>query len=556
LPDGTIGSSVDLRTAASAAVSVINVRIGDGNFGGSTVPTGTLLVSKVVIKDGVLQLADPSKTFNITVQGTIEPLAVVEEAAEVVETSEIPAAETVDETAAAVGEGAADEAVSDPATDGEAVVTDPADEVIVETETVIGGEIAALEPLDAAVTTGTETIVEEGPAAPEVTEPEAPEVVTPEVTEPEAPLTPDVEAPVVPEDLTPVADGDYEVSTPVAQGSTVEFKPGAGTYTITETLPAGSLYKLLSISDGSKANAAAANNLTVKLVKDQPGIAVLVLNTTTDIVTPTPTPPTGGPGPGNSSSGGGGGGNTVIASPTPRVTPTPTPTIIIEETPPPLAAVEFVPLEGFTTDHIRYINGYPDGSFMPDSNITRAETVSIFWRLRSDRQKDRPQDITFPDVNSTEWYNQAVTYMAAKAFVQGYPDGTFGPDSLITRAEIAAMISRFAPIDLSVANGFKDLPNNHWAVDYVRNAVAKGWIMGDPGGTFRPEDNLTRAELVTIVNRMLHRGIAIEDVPSWAVTFPDTTTSHWAYTQVVEAANEHDYEYTNLDRTLEIWRRK
>ncbi|MCL2045118.1 MAG: S-layer homology domain-containing protein [Oscillospiraceae bacterium] len=207
-------------------------------------------------------------------------------------------------------------------------------------------------------------------------------------------------------------------------------------------------------------------------------------------------------------------------------------TTTIPSTPPPLA--------GFLADHVPYLNGYPDNSVRPNHPITRAEAASIFFRLLSAIDKDYPLPSVFSDIREGVWYSQAVSYLASIRIITGYPDGTFRPDQPITRAEFAAMASRFDNLAETYTNAFTDIAN-HWAVSVINSSYAKGWISGYPDGTFRPQQNINRAEVVTVVNKMLDRKVRLEDIPTGIKVFNDINTTHWAYTAIVEASNDHDF---------------
>jgi hypothetical protein len=243
--------------------------------------------------------------------------------------------------------------------------------------------------------------------------------------------------------------------------------------------------------------------------------------------------------------GGGGGGNTVT------IPPTPIPgsdgssleNVDIED--------EETPLAGFTPDHIWYIQGYPDGTVRPDGQITRAEAATIFFRLLSYPDKNDPLTSDFTDVATGKWYTQAIAYLASIGILEGYEDGTFRPDGQITRAEFAALVSRFDDLSASAdADAFSDI-SGHWAADYINSAAEKGWIQGYPDGTFRPQNQLTRAEIVTAVNNMLDRGIELADIPDGVPEYTDLLESYWAYTDIMEASATHDY--TRKENNSEIW---
>jgi len=203
-----------------------------------------------------------------------------------------------------------------------------------------------------------------------------------------------------------------------------------------------------------------------------------------------------------------------------------------------------------TDDHIAYIRGYPNNTVRPDNAITRAEVAMIFFRLIVDNNKNTPRTSGFKDVVSGAWYAQAVSYLASTDIIKGYPDGTFKPNQPITRAEFAAIASRFDRLEATSSNAFPDI-SNHWAKEAINSAAQKGWVDGYPDGTFLPQRNISRAEVVKIVNAMLNRMIQVEDIPLGIRNFTDLTSSHWAYANIVEAANEHDY--VRKSDGYEIW---
>jgi uncharacterized repeat protein (TIGR02543 family) len=210
---------------------------------------------------------------------------------------------------------------------------------------------------------------------------------------------------------------------------------------------------------------------------------------------------------------------------------------------------------GFIEDHIPFLTGYPDGSVKPDNPITRAEVATIFFRLLSNPAKNNPRETVFSDV-ADRWFTQAVNYLASIEILTGYPEGDFRPDRPITRAEFAAVSSRFDK--LAVMEGSAAFPDieGHWAKEYINSAYAKGWVSGYPEGVFKPQQNITRAEVVKVVNTMLHRRLRIADMPADIllniVKFTDAET-HWAYDEIVEASNNHDY--TRRSDGYETWTR-
>ena len=223
-----------------------------------------------------------------------------------------------------------------------------------------------------------------------------------------------------------------------------------------------------------------------------------------------------------------------------------------------------VPLDPFVEDHIWYVRGFPDGSFRPEAPITRAEIAMIVFRLIDSGTKYLPQvGGQFNDVNINSWYGHAVSYLANRDIVFGYPDGTFRPNAPITRAELTAVMSRFFEIVDNGVNNFIDVEGNHWAIRYINNAHNRGWIIGFGDGTFRPNNATTRAEAVTLLNRILERRPdpqsvrdtlyphLAENFDMHAGLFNDITNSHWAYYDVMEAAVEHEFEWNEND--LEYW---
>lgn len=208
----------------------------------------------------------------------------------------------------------------------------------------------------------------------------------------------------------------------------------------------------------------------------------------------------------------------------------------------PLGALE-------TEIHLKYLNGYPDGSVRTDNAITRAEAASIFYRLLKDTYKDGTASATFSDVNSGDWYSLAVSTLADMGVITGYPDGTFRPNQQITRAEFAAIASRFDDLNSSETNAFSDVSSDHWAISYINSAYARGWINGYTDGTFKPDNGITRAEVVKIVNTMLNRNP--ETLPEGINPYNDLTESHWAYIHILEASVEHDY--SRDENEVEYW---
>lgn len=204
-------------------------------------------------------------------------------------------------------------------------------------------------------------------------------------------------------------------------------------------------------------------------------------------------------------------------------------------------------------DHIAYVRGYEDGTFAPNKSITRAEAITIFARLMNEKMDvDASYSSSFNDVKAGAWYANYIGYMEDYNIINGYEDGSFRPDAAITRAEFAAMASRFDKLENTDKNAFTDVAASHWAINSINSAAAKGWIGGYPDGTFRPNQYISRAEVVSIVNNMLEREIDAASIAGAQYkTFPDVAANHWAYYDVIEAANEHDY---NKDGNKETWK--
>lgn len=196
-------------------------------------------------------------------------------------------------------------------------------------------------------------------------------------------------------------------------------------------------------------------------------------------------------------------------------------------------------------DHVAYIMGYPDGTVQPKGEITRAEACTIFFRLLTDSSRDyyfaRTND--YSDVNRGDWFNNAISTLSNAGIVTGYNDGTFRPNQPITRGEMAKIIANFANLNKGTKS-FTDL-SGHWSKTYVELAAGNGWIAGYPDGSFRPDQKITRAETVTMINRVLERVPAKELrllSRSIMLTFPDNNPGDWYYIAIQEASNSHEYQ--------------
>lgn len=196
-----------------------------------------------------------------------------------------------------------------------------------------------------------------------------------------------------------------------------------------------------------------------------------------------------------------------------------------------------------TKDHTAYLSGYANGSFGPNKNMTRAEAAQMFYNLLLNQEVSGA--VSFTDVAADAWYAKAVHTLASLGILQGVGDGRFAPDRAITRAEFTVIAMRFADLDTSGENIFTDVNAGDWFYDQVVGSIRYGWINGYEDGTFRPNNTITRAEVTTIVNRMLGRAADKDYVDSHKDQlrqFPDVAQTNWAYYNIVEATNAHDYE--------------
>ena len=195
-------------------------------------------------------------------------------------------------------------------------------------------------------------------------------------------------------------------------------------------------------------------------------------------------------------------------------------------------------------DHYAYVIGYLDGNVRPNANVSRAETATIFFRLlKSDiRDGNLIADNGFSDVSDGQWHNKAISTMAKLGIVKGRRADNFDPDASITRAEFAAICARFNTKPVENSGSFSDI-SGHWAENEIERAAAFGWISGYPDGTFHPDARITRAEAMTMINRVLCRMPQSEsDLLDSMVTWPDNKPSDWHYLAVQEATNSHDFD--------------
>ncbi|WP_418690944.1 S-layer homology domain-containing protein [Agathobaculum sp.] len=205
-------------------------------------------------------------------------------------------------------------------------------------------------------------------------------------------------------------------------------------------------------------------------------------------------------------------------------------------------------------DHYAYIVGYPNGNVEPNGNITRAEVATIFFRLLTEevRTANSTQSNSLSDVTRGQWFNHAVSTLSSMGIVKGHNDGTFAPNAPITRAEFAAIAARFDDKNTDTSSKFTDIAS-HWAKNEIGVAANKGWINGYPDGTFRPNQYITRAEAMTLVNRVLNRlPENSSDLLDSMIKWPDNSdASAWYYLAVQEATNSHYYK--TKENKFEKW---
>ena len=207
-------------------------------------------------------------------------------------------------------------------------------------------------------------------------------------------------------------------------------------------------------------------------------------------------------------------------------------------------------------DHYAYIVGYPNGNVEPNGNITRAEVATIFFRLLTEevRTANSTQSNSLSDVTRGQWFNHAVSTLSSMGIVKGHNDGTFAPNAPITRAEFAAIAARFDDKNTDTSSKFTDIAS-HWAKNEIGIAANKGWINGYPDDTFRPNQYITRAEAMTLVNRVLNRlPENSSDLLDSMIKWPDNSdASAWYYLAVQEATNSHAYSDKSKDDKYEKW---
>ena len=228
----------------------------------------------------------------------------------------------------------------------------------------------------------------------------------------------------------------------------------------------------------------------------------------------------------------GGGGGTATQSPPPSPTP---------------------PLEEYET-HVQYIAGRLGNIFDPDSPITRAEAAQMFFNVSNDADKSSAAAANFTDIAADEWYSEAVNYLAARSVIIGYGDSTFRPHEPISRAELTKCAVTFSGVGTAYNDSrpFPDITAGFWAEPYIAAQAGMSWVIGYPDGMFRPENGATRAEAVTVINRMLNRKVKNIDLMMPGIRqLGDVPANYWAYADIMEAFNSH--KFTREDDGFEAW---
>ncbi|WP_213470971.1 MucBP domain-containing protein [Paenibacillus dendritiformis] len=240
--------------------------------------------------------------------------------------------------------------------------------------------------------------------------------------------------------------------------------------------------------------------------------------------------------------GGSPGGSTTTITPSPK----PLPPV------PPVPPLPPVPPKLDMENHYNYINGYPDGTVKPENQISREEVAAIFYRLMENESRANylTDQNSFSDVAKKRWSNKHISTMERAGIITGYQDGTFKPGQSITRAEFAAIASRFDKLNDQANGMFSDI-SGHWAEKYIVSAANKGWIKGYPDGTFKPNQYITRAEAMAFINSVLNRKVKAADIHDDAKQWPDNKPGKWYYTDVLEATNHH--EYSRSENGYETW---
>ena len=207
----------------------------------------------------------------------------------------------------------------------------------------------------------------------------------------------------------------------------------------------------------------------------------------------------------------------------------------------------------FNDEHLAYIAGYPDGTIKPLNNISREEVATILYRLLKIDARTKIYSATnsFSDVDSTRWSNEAVSTMANGGYIKGYEDGTFKPENNITRAEFVTIVARFTEARTTDGDYYRDI-DGHWAKGYIQTAADKGWLEGYADGTFRPDEYITRADVIKIMNNMLNRHVDAKGLNEKATQWSDNPEGTSYYYDILEATNSHNFE-RSAGEAIEKW---
>ena len=206
---------------------------------------------------------------------------------------------------------------------------------------------------------------------------------------------------------------------------------------------------------------------------------------------------------------------------------------------------------------IAYIKGYPDGTFKPQANVTRAEAAQMFATLLNGGANFGTSQATKFSDASDDWYSKAINYVVGKGLISGYPNGTFKPNESITRAEFAQMISGYVKNEKTSSSDFKDV-KDHWAKDAIDKLYGNKNVNGYPDGSFKPNAKITRAEAVTILNSVFNRNTnksSLNNVNTSSLNkFSDVNEGFWAYYNILDAANTHNRERLNSTSEVDMWK--
>ena len=234
------------------------------------------------------------------------------------------------------------------------------------------------------------------------------------------------------------------------------------------------------------------------------------------------------------SGGGGGGGGAIVTPSKPDKPSKPTKK-------PDKPKEDLPPVELDQNYKLAYLQGYPGQVVRAGGEVTRGEVAAIFSRLLKEKMEEgKTYTSSFKDIESGKWYSNPIAYLESFKIISGYEDGTFKPDKKLTRAEFASVIARFAKLDTTKKTSFSDVSGEHWAKDYIDNAISHDWMGGYPDGTFKPNQPITRAEIVTVINKLINRvpdKAAIDADSANETKFKDLQKTYWAYYDVIEASS-------------------